>query len=181
MLTGVKLNLELLKDGVPPEILNELNYYDKAMQILNNSMTEMRRVAHHLMPDTLSRYGLKAALSDFLNDIPAVEFAWFGSDHRLDDQKKEVMIYRIINELINNALRHSGATKICVNVMCESDYIAFTVFDNGCGFDSTAEFKGVGLSNIRERVASCNGRIDIHSKAGEGTEVNIELNVDKAQ
>jgi signal transduction histidine kinase len=176
MLSGLKLNLELLKDKTPP-VSDEVNHYDKAMQILNDSMVEMRRVAHHLMPDALNRYGLKAALTDFLNDIPSVEFAWFGSDDRLDDPKREVMIYRIIHELVNNALKHSGATKIGVNVMREPEYIAFTVFDNGCGFDPATESKGkaMGLSNIRERVASCDGRIEVHSTPGEGTEINVEL------
>ena len=174
MLTGIKLNLELMKSNNTP-IAEEVNYFNKAMQILNNSMVEMRRVAHHLMPDTLSRHGLKAALSDFLNNIPVVEYAWFGNNDHIDDPKKEIMIYRIIHELVNNALKHAGATKICVNVIHEPDYIAFTVFDNGCGFDPSAEAKGMGLANIRERIAACNGRIDVISTPGEGTEVNVEL------
>jgi len=176
MLTGVKLNLELLKDNASLGS-NELGYFDKSMQILHNSMVEMRRVAHHLMPDTLDRYGLKAALSGFLRDIPVVEFAWFGSDDRLTEQKTELIIYRIIHELVNNALKHAGATKIGVNIMREPDYIAFTVFDNGCGFDASTEPAGMGLSNIRKRIASCNGRISINSKAGEGTEVNGEIKI----
>ena len=157
---------------------DEITYLHKAMQILNDSIVEMRRVAHHLMPDTLSRHGMKAALTDFLNNIPSVEFAWFGSDERLHDPKLEIMIYRIIHELVNNALKHAKAQKICVNVMRETDYFAFTVFDDGCGFDLATESKGMGLTNISERVTACNGRINVHSMPGKGTEINVELRDD---
>ena len=174
MLTGVKLNLETLKDGI---ILKSesVKHFDTAMNILNDSIVEMRRVAHHLMPDTLNKSGLKTALQDFCNSFPNIEFSWFGNEERLDDQKKEIMIYRIIHELVNNSLKHSGATKIGVNIMKETDYIAFTVFDDGCGFDTEVKFKGIGLENIRERVASVNGRMVISSELGKGTEINVEF------
>ena len=177
MLTGVKLNLELLKNSV---VLNpdEVKYFDNAMSILGNSTLEMRRIAHHLMPDALSRYGLKAALTDFCTDFPIIEFVWFGSVERLDDHQLEVMIYRIIHELVNNALKHSGATKIGMNVMHDADYIAFTVYDNGCGFDKEQQTKGMGLQNIRERVSACNGRLDINTNVDKGTEVNVELRIE---
>jgi signal transduction histidine kinase len=85
------------------------------------------------------------------------------------------MIYRIIHELVNNALKHSGATKITINVMHEKDYIAFTVYDNGCGFDKEIKTQGMGLANIRNRVAACNGNVETYSTAGEGTEISIHL------
>jgi signal transduction histidine kinase len=174
MLTGVKFNLELLKDGT--KFNSEgVKFFESAMNILGASALEMRRIAHHLMPDTLIRYGLKAALEDFCASFPIIEFVWFGSSERLGDHQMEVMIYRIVHELVNNALKHSGATKIGVNVMHETDYIAFTVYDNGCGFDREQQTKGTGLQNIRKRVSACNGRIDMTTGAGKGTEVNIEL------
>ena len=174
MLTGVKFNLETLKNNVifAP---NDVKNFDNAMSILANSMLEMRRVAHNLMPDSLTRFGLKVALKDFCHHFPVIEFAWFGSEERLPDLNRELMIYRIIHELVNNALKHSGATKITVNVMSENDYIAFTVYDNGCGFDSERQTQGMGLRNIRERVAACNGRMELDTGAGKGTEINVEF------
>ena len=59
--------------------------------------------------------------------------------------------------------------------MREPNYIAFTVFDNGCGFDTSTEPKGMGLSNIRKRVTSCGGRIEVNSNLGKGTEINVEI------
>jgi signal transduction histidine kinase len=145
------------------------------MKILNDSMTDMRRMAYHLMPKALSQYGLKAALKDFCENFDIIDFEWFGNENRLNDRKKEVMIYLIINELVNNALKHSGATKIMLNVMREDDYIAITVCDDGCGFDKDKQYQGMGLQNIRERISAYNGRYEIVTKIGEGTEVNVEL------
>jgi signal transduction histidine kinase len=174
MLTGIKLNLELMKKAVSFNEEEE-KHFNNAMKILNDSMTDMRRVAHHLMPNALSQYGLKAALKDFCEHFDIIEFEWFGNGERLNDRKKEVMIYYIIHELVNNALKHSGATKIMVNVMRDEDYIAITVCDNGCGFNRDKPSQGVGLQNIRERISAYNGRYEIVTKMGEGTEVNVEL------
>jgi signal transduction histidine kinase len=174
MLTGIKLNLELMKQSASFKVEEE-KHFNTAMKILNDAMNDMRRVAHHLMPNSLSRYGLKAALKDFCEHFPIIEFIWFGNEERLNDRKKEVMIYYTIHELVNNALKHSGATKIMVNVMREDDYIAFTVYDNGCGFNHEQQSRGMGLHNIRERVSAYNGRYEIVTREGEGTEVNVEL------
>ena len=173
ILTGVKLNLLELKKGVGLEYA-ELEHFNNAVGLLDRSVQEMRRVAHHLMPDSLSRFGLKPAVSDFCSDLPSVQFAYYGDESRLDPNL-EVMIYRSIHELVNNALKHAGACKIMVQIIQESDRIAFTVQDDGCGFDPSAETEGMGLQNIRTRVASYNGIIDIYSKTGEGTEVNVDI------
>jgi len=85
------------------------------------------------------------------------------------------MIYRSIHELVNNALKYAGASQILVQIIQEPDRIAFTVQDDGCGFDPAVESKGMGLQNIRTRVASYNGILDINSRPGEGTEVNVEI------
>jgi len=177
MLTGIKLNLELMKKVVSFNAEEE-KYFNNAMKILNDSMTDMRRVAHHLMPSALSQSGLKAALKDFCEHFDIIEFEWFGSEERLSDRKKEVIIYYIIHELVNNALKHSEATKIMLNVMRDDDYIAITVCDNGCGFNKDIPYQGMGLQNIRERVSAYNGRYEIVTKIGEGTEVNVELRVE---
>jgi signal transduction histidine kinase len=173
MLSSVKLNLNEMKKGVTLEH-SEVERFDKALVMLDNSIKELRRVAHHMMPDSLSRFGLKTALSDFCDSISIAEFNYFGGEERLE-QKLEVMIYRITHELINNALKHSEATHILVQIVQESDRIALTVQDNGKGFDVSAETKGSGLENIRTRVASFGGNLDINTAKGKGTEVNVEF------
>ena len=176
MLTGAKLNLLEMKKDVTLGYA-DAERFDKAVDLLDRSVYEMRRVAHHLMPDALSRFGLKPAVSDFCSNLPSVSFAYYGDESRLDP-KLEVMIYRSIHELVNNALKYAGAGEIMVQIMQEPSRVAFTVQDDGCGFDPSSETGGMGLQNIRNRVASYNGIIDIHSKTGEGTEVNVELRVE---
>ena len=176
MLTGVKLNLLEMKKGVILKY-EEVERFDSALGLLDQSVSEMRRVAHHLMPDSLSRFGLKSAVSDFCSNLPSVKFSYYGDESQLDS-KLEVMIYRSIHELVNNALKHAKAEKIIVQIIQEKDRIAFTVQDDGCGFDSSNIKQGMGLQNIRTRIASYNGILNIDSKAGEGTEVNVELRIE---
>jgi signal transduction histidine kinase len=153
---------------------DEQECYGKTVSLLDDSMNEMRRVAHHLMPDALSRFGLKPAISDFCDTLPSIQFVWYGDESRFDAKLEEV-VYRIIHELISNALKHSGASHIFVQVIQEPRRIAFTVQDDGNGFDPETAAAGMGLSNIRTRVASFGGIMNINSKAGEGTETNIEF------
>ncbi|MDR1553216.1 MAG: sensor histidine kinase [Prevotellaceae bacterium] len=177
MLTGVKLNMNELKKGATLEY-SSIEQFNKALILLDDSMRELRRVAHHLMPESLSRYGLKVALTDFCDSIPNAEFNHFGSEKRLN-KKIEVMIYRIMHELINNAMKHSGASRILVQIVQNEDNIIFTVEDNGCGFDLDAATKGMGLKNIKSRIASFGGIIDIRSRQNKGTEVNVELKINQ--
>jgi len=173
MLTAAKLSLLDMKKGVTLEAA-DVNRFDAAIGILDQSVQEMRRVAHHLMPDSLSRFGLKSAVSDFCSVLPAVYFTYYGDKSRIDP-KLEVMIYRSIHELVNNALKHAGANRIMVQIIQEPDRINFTVQDDGCGFDPSTVVSGMGLQNIRNRIASYNGVIDIYSRPDEGTEINVEL------
>jgi signal transduction histidine kinase len=89
------------------------------------------------------------------------------------------MVYRILHELVTNALKHAKAKNILVQIVREPDRIALTVSDDGCGFDLSAESKGMGLHNIRTRVESFRGNLDIDSQPGEGTGVRVELKIEK--
>ena len=173
LLSAMRISLEDLKKSAGL-IVDNVAYFDKSFDILEQSVHEMRRVAHHLMPDALTRYGLKTALSDFCNTIPSAEFVYFGDERRLDHQL-EVVVYRIAHELINNALKHSGASHILVQIVQETHRIALTVEDDGKGFDPEAVTAGMGIQNIRSRVASFGGTIDMQSSAEEGTAVNVEF------
>lgn len=173
MLSAVRFNLHDLKEGATIE-QSDVELFNKAMNTLDESIRELRRVAHNMMPDSLARYGLKPSLADFCNSLSIVKFSYFGSGDRLDS-RLEVMIYRTVHELVNNALKHAKATEIIVQVIQEIDRVAITVQDNGCGFDTNAPSRGSGLDNIRDRVGSYNGRVEIWSREGEGTEISAEF------
>jgi signal transduction histidine kinase len=173
ILAAAKYNLADIKkaSGMKPA---EIDCFDKTVSLLDDSMREMRRVAHHLMPESLSNSGLKQSIADFCNSVPNVKFTYYGDETRLDP-KMEVMVYRIMHELVSNALKHSGAAHILVEIARDDDNLYLTVQDDGCGFDPSAATKGMGLSNIRMRVAVIGGSLQIDSKPEVGTEINIEL------
>ncbi|MGB4016807.1 sensor histidine kinase [Petrimonas mucosa] len=175
MLSAVKLNLFDMKQNVIIEE-EDVARFNKVMEMLDASIRELRRVAHNMMPETLSRYGLKSALNDFCNNFRNVKFHYFGTEQRLE-KKIETVIYRAATELINNALKHSGAETVNVQLVCGPDLISLNVQDDGKGFDTAAETSGAGLDNIRTRVAAVNGSMNIHSAPGEGTEVDVEIKI----
>ncbi|ULB34698.1 MULTISPECIES: sensor histidine kinase [Proteiniphilum] len=175
MLSAVKLNLfDMKKDVIIEE--EDVFRFNKVLEMLDKSMRELRRVAHNMMPESLSRYGLNIALSDFCDSLPNVKFHRFGNNERLN-QKLEIIVYRTVHELVNNALKHAEATEINVQLLQEEDRVSVTVQDNGKGFDPTVKTDGIGLISIQNRVTSFNGTMNICSKTGEGTEVNVDFKV----
>ena len=176
LLSGVKLSMAGIKNN--PEVTDN-SQVDKTLQLLDISIAELRRVAHNLMPESLIKYGIHEALSDFCNSISdascKVNFNFYGQSNRLD-KKFENNLYRIAQELINNALKHAQATEIIVQLVQEYNRINLTVQDNGTGFDTRIleKSKSSGIANIRSRVESLNGWLEITSDIGKGTEITIE-------
>ena len=151
------------------------------MEILDSSVKELRRVAHNMMPEALLKFGLKEALGDFCVEIDTpqmkVGYHYYGEKMRLS-QNIEIALYRIAQELINNALKHSNASEINVQLLVDYERASLTVQDNGQGFDLGATgVTGFGLNSIRSRVAALNGIIDISSDKGRGTEIEIEFTI----
>jgi signal transduction histidine kinase len=154
--------------------------FDHAIKLLDTSISELRRVAHNLMPETLNHYGLKTALHDFIAEMsqnPSTEltFSFFGADLRFESQL-ELTVYRIAQELVNNSLKHSAAAKIDLQLIADIDRICIQVVDNGKGFDTKSiTGDGKGLVSIRDRVTANNGRFEIESTPGQGTEATVEF------
>jgi len=173
MLSVVRLNLKDVKTGGYIE-LEDVNRFDKAIAMLDDSIKELRRVAHNMMPESLLRYGLKVSLTDFCNEISLVQFHYYGNEKRLDSNL-EILVYRSAHELVNNALRHAEAKNINLQIIQEEDRISLTVQDDGKGFEAETTAKGMGLESINNRVTSFNGKMSIYTSPGNGTEINIEF------
>lgn len=155
---------------------DQVGVFNSALEMLDSSIKELRRVAHNLMPESLMRYGLNSAISDFCNSIDKAEYHFYGVEKRLDE-KLEIAAFRIVSELVNNALKHANASKISVQLVQELERVSITVYDDGCGFDpkSVDRSKSGGLNNIESRVVSFNGRLDVFSAPGKGTEISVEF------
>ena len=174
MLSAVKLNLFDMKNGGAVIASDDVLQFNKVLEMLDSSITELRRVAHNMMPESLSRYGLKVSLQDFCDSLQNVHFHFFGNDKRLDN-KLEMMIYRSVHELVNNALKYADAENINVQIVQQPDTVSLTVQDDGRGFDTSAPTRGTGLTNIRTRAESVGGTMHIFSEPGNGTEINVEF------
>ncbi len=148
----------------------------RALALTDEAIREMRNVAHHLLPDSLRRHGLRTALRDYCQTMPRVSFAFLGEERHI---RHEEAIYCIVYELVNNAVKSSGAQHISVQLIIEPAYTAINVSDDGngalCNDAIAAQPAGSGLRNIRERVEAIGGTIDVLARPGQGTEVNIEL------
>jgi len=182
MLSGVKLQLGAMKGNL---ILSEehARVFNSALGKLDESISEMRRVAHNMMPEALMKLGLQQALQDYCDGLSEgqafrINSEWHGLEQRIEPTT-EVVVYRIVQELLNNAVKHSGATVILAQVMRQEDRLTITVEDNGKGFDKESVLQGAGLKNIRSRVEYLKGQLDIQSVPGKGTSVYIDCIIEQ--
>jgi two-component system, NarL family, sensor kinase len=182
ILSGVKFTLNSMTGN---QILSEQSShtFHRAIGQLDTAISELRRVAHSMMPEALLKFGLKDAVQDFCDGINStgllkVDFETFGLEDRLE-QAKEVSLYRIVQELLNNTMKHAEATYAHVQLVQNENLLTLTVEDNGKGFDisSLEKNKGAGFSNIESRVSYLNGKMDIKSDANHGTSVEVQLNI----
>jgi signal transduction histidine kinase len=180
LLSGVKIALNNMKGNVVLSS-DSVNDFNQALGMLDSSITELRRVAHNMMPEALMKLGLKDTLTDFCYELGKVnpmqiDFQFYGQFERVESNL-EINIYRIIQELVNNAIKHADAKELVVQMIQEPKRLCFIVLDNGKGFElkEIEHTKGMGLASIKSRVDSFKGKIEIISKPGKGTEITIEF------
>lgn len=182
MLSGVKFQLNSMKGNV---ILSEENAsaFTKSITQIDSAIAEMRRVAHNMMPESLIKFGLNETLQNYCNSISEntgikIVYQSFGLTNRLN-QTVEIVVYRIIQELLNNTIKHAKATQVYVQLSKNERTISLTVEDNGKGFDvELIKKEGIGLLNIKHRVDYLKGKIDINSD-DNGTSTHIEFEIEQ--
>lgn len=184
MLSGIKFSLRNVKENL---IMSPDNAqaFERSIDMLDSSIKEMRRVAHNMMPEILVKYGLDKALKEYCAEIERnalvhINYQAVELDNIELDQTASISIYRIVQELVNNAVKHAGAQNMLVQLhyAAEEKVLAITVEDDGKGFDTSAVLKqstGIGWINIQSRVDFLKGKIDLQSAQGKGTSVLIEI------
>jgi len=179
LLSGVKHSIINMKEKIVISSGN-VEVFEKSLNMIDTAMRELRRVAQNMMPEALAKFGLVEALKDYCasscTSTFAVIFQSFGNNVEMDNPT-EIIIYRLIQELVNNAMKHSGATQVMVQLVKGDNWITLSVEDNGKGFDvdDLKSSGGSGWSNIKSRVDYLNGNIDLKSQKGTGTSVSIEI------
>jgi signal transduction histidine kinase len=176
LLSTVKFHFASVQKEI--NALAELKLYRKANDLLDSACTEVRRIAHNMMPDALSKLGLIQALEDLIEGLRLkghkVLLETINMDKPLPDDI-ELMVYRIIQELINNISRHADASKIMVQLSLHDQQLFISVEDDGLGFDIHMASEGIGLKNLRSRVAYLGGTIEIESEPNIGTTTSIVI------
>lgn len=153
----------------------------KSYEMVNTASEELRRIAHNMMPEVLLKMGLIQAVQELCNSISAgkllnVSMMSYGMDTRLGGST-EIMLFRIIQELLNNIIKHANATEAIIQFNRAENRLTVTVEDNGCGFDllDKDEKKHAGLSSVESRVSYLNGKISIESQKEIGTTVMMDF------
>jgi signal transduction histidine kinase len=183
ILLAAKMNLTAL-DTVKEKLDDyENEIYDRTLNLLTKSVQEARNISHGLMSRSLREFGLHFAVNELISNLQSnhlnIEFTSNAQNLRLE-QNTEIAIYRIIQEIFNNIIKHSKASqvKLFINYLGNNLYI--NISDNGRGFDFDylkKNGKGIGIQNIFTRIQYLNGEIDLQTKPGKGTHYQIKFNI----
>lgn len=179
MFSTVKMYFSTLQHE--KEELKQHYTFTKSVELIDNAAEEIRRIAHNMMPEVLMKLGLVHAVQDMCSNISAgkllqVQLQAYGMEKRLN-ASTEIMLYRIIQELLNNIMKHAQATEAIVQFNRTGHRMIVTVEDNGRGFSlvENDNEKHAGLDTIRSRVDYLNGNITIDSQQEIGTTVIMEF------
>jgi signal transduction histidine kinase len=160
--------------------------YGEAMQLLGSTLAEVRETAHHLMPELLLRHGLTEAVRIFCNTVQKaghlkIEYQYYGYIGQLNSSL-ELIIYRHIQELLQNVVKHADASFALVQLSRHDNILSVTVEDNGRGMDEVVlNSPGMGLQNIKRNINNMTGQFSINSSKGKGCTVYFEINVDEQE
>lgn len=150
---------------------------DNIISMVSNVMDSSRRIAHNLLPPTLDKFGLNAALEELFNEVISTKKTQIEYSNNLYfgnlEKEKNLHIFRILQELINNSLKHGKASQIKVVFVGIDNKNVCKYTDNGKGFDTNDNNlrKGLGLRNVKNRVELINGKLEIYSTPNKGVEI----------
>jgi two-component system, NarL family, sensor histidine kinase UhpB len=175
-LTGLLLRLEAAREAAPPELEVEL---EETKALANQAMRELLSLARQLRPTALDDLGLAAAIAGQVEQLARgeieAEFSAEGDFSNLDDDA-QLVVYRVAQEALSNATRHSGAERIEVRLRRpDGGGVALDVADDGRGFAFDESEGGLGIAGMRERALLVGGELTIESRPGRGTTVHLAL------
>ena len=178
MLSAVKLKISMVKRMLDEKEL-DIVAIDESRSMLDVTINQVRNISHQLLPPLLEDYGLAASIESICNKMntSALEVSSeVPAKYARLTLEAELALYRVVTELLNNALKHSGASKLTVRLEQTTQQTEISVIDNGQGFDINTPGKnaGLGLKNIRSRLAAISGDIHFDSNSG-GTKVVMVL------
>lgn len=182
LLSTIRLRFDALKPGpngsAPPKDMDQLR------ELLDETIREVRNIAQDLQPGALLQFGLIAAINDLINrsqreEGPAIYFQHYGTEKKLA-QGVALNAYRIIQELLNNSLKHAQAKEILIQLTQNEHELIIMVEDDGKGFETGQVKEGMGTENIAARVNFMKGELSVQSVPGEGTTTLVTAPLENA-
>jgi signal transduction histidine kinase len=176
VLSLVRINLNTLQ---PP---GEEEKIERMDELMGKAITDLRSLSHSLDADHIREIGWLSPVSRLLSDLQKT--GKYATHLRHDENlpplgtDKPIILFRMIQESINNIIRHAAADTIRVDVIKDMSGIRISIADNGKGFDTAGKAEGVGLQNLKSRSKLINATLSINSKTGEGTTVIIDIKTD---
>lgn len=180
MMSAAKMNLSAFESEIIFSNNEQKLSYEKIIRLVDDGCKEVRQVSHNMMPNALLKNNLADAIRDFVdklnNKTMKVHLYTEGMEDRID-ANIEIVLYRVLQECVNNVIKHSGATTLDISLIRDKDGISATVEDNGRGFDKTDDkkYEGIGLKNISTRIEYLKGKVDFDSAPGRGTVVALHV------
>ncbi len=180
MMSAAKMNLSAFESEIKFESPERKMAFEKIIQLVDEGCKEVRNVSHQMMPNALLKQGLASAIKEFIdkidNNIIKVTLHTEGLNERLTSNT-ETVLYRVIQECVNNVIKHANANVLDIALIKDTDGIAVTIEDNGRGFDTANKmnFEGIGLKNIISRIEYLRGTIEFDAAPGRGTLVAIHI------
>lgn len=181
MIANILLRSELIEKAFHQRSIDDaLKEIKEVRKLIRSSLHEVRRIIYDLRPMALDDLGLVPTIKKYINTLADynkvnIEFVHLGNTNRLS-QEYEVAFFRLIQESVQNAIAHASSTEIKVKLEIKDQFVAVAIQDNGKGFDLEAKCpKSFGLIGMRERVETLDGKIEIESVKGKGTQIYIKV------
>ncbi len=180
MMSAAKMNLSALEHELWFSDAEQKKDFEKIISLLDDSCREVRTVSHIMMPNALLKNNLASAIRDFVHKLPEknlqIHLFTEGLDKKLDSGI-ETVLYRVVQESVNNVLKHAGATTLDISIIRDEQGISGTIEDNGEGFrmNQPVQAGGIGLKNIATRIAFLKGSLDIDTSPGKGTVIAFHI------
>lgn len=179
MLVAAKLHLNALVDQ--NNTIAQSKDLERVVNLLDETYTEVRKTSHNLMPEVLLNHGLEGALRRYCDNISSsrkllIQYDSWGDFERYKNSF-ELSIYRIVQELISNIIKHSKATKALVQISLHDNLLSIAIEDNGVGFSEENYSDGMGLHNLQSKVLALDGNLEIISNKGKGVRAYMEFDV----
>lgn len=180
LISAAKMNLNSYRDNATLNA-DQNHIYEKAVLLVEESYQEIRSIARNLSPNIIMQQGLSKALEHYLQQIKTETLnIQLHVDDNIDSvlyEQQQIILYRVLQECIQNILKHAQATQVDIAILNDDEWISVTIEDNGIGFDTqiTKNGLGLGLQNIQNRIHFLNGTVEWDSHIGAGTMIAIHL------